>query len=483
MRKAIVSFVVAAAAAATAFAGGAGEQKKAPDAAGKPIVLKVMDWSDSSKSLREAFHKEFEAKNPGIKIEYTCLTIDQFKNTVLSAVNLGDAPDLFPVPVGMDLNAVVKEGWFQPMDALMPKDFKDGFLPGTFAEGINVIKGKLYAVPEVGTLPTTMVFYNKDLFEKAGLDPNKPPQTFAQLREYAKKITAAGKGQFYGIIEGGQQVNRWKSEAIDFASLGGAALPSGEPMSTPVSLVTGKSSYNHPAMVETFQFFKNLAADGSYHPSTFSIRAPEARALFGAGQAGFIIQGVWCVGAWAQSHPGLKLGVGPAPIPDSGRKGSLGLTAATAWMGISSKSANPAAAAKYLQAMYSPDYGYQRANVEKGVFFSTVKGINEKHISNPNLKAYYDLGMERARIAPNPKVAHPETSVFYAEYKDVTPGIGDLLQGTVSGAIGDIGAALNELAAKTDQAFAAAVKKASAKDSQIGADDFVFGWNPMENYK
>jgi ABC-type glycerol-3-phosphate transport system substrate-binding protein len=147
--------------------------------------------------------------------------------------------------------------------------------------------------------------------------------------------------------------------------------------------ITGKSTYNHPAMIETFKFFKDLAADGSYHPSTFSIRAPEARALFGAGQAGFIVQGVWCVGSWAQTHPNLKLGVGPAPTPDSGRKGSLGLTPAAAWMGISAKSANAAAAAKYLQAMYSPEYSYQRANVEKGVFFSTVKGINEKHISNP----------------------------------------------------------------------------------------------------
>ena len=483
MKKSALIVVFAMIASMALIAEGQKDSKKAAADPKKPIVLKVMDWSDSSKALRDAFNKEFEAKNPGIKIEYTCLTIDQFKNTVLSAVNLGDAPDLFPIPVGMDLNAVVKEGWFQPIDSLVPADFKDGFLPGTFADGINVIKGKLYAVPEIGTVPTTMVFYNKELFEKAGLDPNKPPKTFTELREYAKKITAAGKGKFYGIIEGGQQVNRWKSEAIDFANLGGAALPSGEPMSSPVSLITGKSAYNHPAMIETFNFFKALASDGSYHPSTFSIRAPEARALFGAGQAGFIIQGVWCVGAWAQSHPNLKLGVGPAPIPDSGRKGSIGINAATAWMGISSKSANPTAAAKYLQAMYSPEYGYQKANVDKGVFFSTVKGINDKYISNPNLKAYYELAMERARIAPNPKTAHPETAAFYADFKDVTPGIGDLLQGAVSGAIPDITAALNELAAKTDQAVEATIKKAKARNPEIALDDFIFKWNPMEDYK
>ena len=43
------------------------------------------------------------------------------------------------------------------------------------------------------------LFYNKDLFEKAGLDPNKPPTSLAEIREYADKITALGgdvKGYF-----------------------------------------------------------------------------------------------------------------------------------------------------------------------------------------------------------------------------------------------------------------------------------------------
>lgn len=463
------------------FAAGQGESKK-PDQKG-PIVLKVMDWSDSSKAMRDAFNREFEERNPGIKIEYTCLTIDQYKNTVLSAVSMDDAPDLFPVPVGMDLNAVVKEGWFQLIDPYVPADFKSRFLEGTFAEGLNVLGGKLYSIPETRPLPNTMVFYNRDLFVKAGLDPNKPPKTYSEFRDYAKKITAAGKGKFYGIIEGGQQVNRWKAAAVDFADLGGAALPSGDPMFSPVSLTTGKAAYNSPAMLETFKFFKGLADDGSYHPSTFSIKAPEARALFGAGQAGFIIQGVWCIGAWAQTNPDLKIGVAPAPIPDSGRVGSIAYNTATAWMGISAKTAHPEAAAKYLEALFSSDYGFQRANVEKGIFFSPVVGINDKYISNPNLKAYYQVATDLSRTAPNPKTLHPETAAFFAEYKDVTPGIGDLLQGVVAGAINDPEGALNELNAKTDQAVDATIKKVGAQNPKLTKDDFVFKWNPMENYK
>jgi multiple sugar transport system substrate-binding protein len=49
---------------------------------------------------------------------------------------------------------------------------------------------RLYGVPLYADV--SALFYNKDLFEQAGLDPNKPPTSLAELREYADKITALG---------------------------------------------------------------------------------------------------------------------------------------------------------------------------------------------------------------------------------------------------------------------------------------------------
>ena len=43
------------------------------------ITLRVVDWSDGSASQREEFHKKFMEEHPDIKIEYTMLTVDQFK--------------------------------------------------------------------------------------------------------------------------------------------------------------------------------------------------------------------------------------------------------------------------------------------------------------------------------------------------------------------------------------------------------------------
>jgi sn-glycerol 3-phosphate transport system substrate-binding protein len=57
------------------------------------------------------------------------------------------------------------------------------------------IDGNLYCMPFNSS--TAMLYYNKDMFEKAGLDPDKPPTTWAEVEEYSKKIMDAG------VAEGG----------------------------------------------------------------------------------------------------------------------------------------------------------------------------------------------------------------------------------------------------------------------------------------
>ncbi|GAA0179145.1 hypothetical protein SH2C18_20690 [Clostridium sediminicola] len=442
------------------------------------IELQVMDWYDSSKELRDEFHKQYEANNPNVKINYTVLTSDQFKNTILSSINSGDAPDVFPVPLGMDLDAVSKDGWIQSLTPLASPDFQERFIDGSWAEGVNMIDGEMYTVPDVIDLPSTAIFYNKDLFEKAGLDPEQPPRTFAELREYSKLITEAGNGEFYGIIEGGQQLPRWNAAARDFSALGGTGLSS----VSPVSLLTDEGAYSDPVMGETFELFQGIAEDGSFHPSTMSISAPEARALFGAGQAGFIIQGVWCVGVWEKENPDLNFGVGPQVIPDSGRTGSVAMNLAASGLGISAASEHAEEAMKYIEALSSNEYDYQKDNVSQGIFFSTLKGINDEYLDHPILKDYYDYSMEMCRLAPHPKIENPNTSAVYVEYNDVSPGLGDLLQGVVAGAITDIDGNLKSLDERINEAFNNAIEAAKDKGVDVSKDDFNFDWDPMTNY-
>lgn len=460
-----------ASASANAAAGQAGNPAE-------QVTLRVMDWSDSVKSIRDEFHKKFMEKYPNIKIEYTQLTIDQYKNTILAAVNSGEAPDLFPVPTGMRLASLVKDNWFQPLDPYIDQSFKDLFEDGTFQNGITMVDGKIYSIPESQSLPSSLVFYNKKLFREAGLDPDHPPATYSEFREAAKKITEAGKGKYYGIIEGGKQNNRWQTTVRDWASLAGDGLNG----NSPVNLATGKTTYDTEAVQGVFSLFEGLRADGSFHPKTMSISAPEARALFGQGQAGFIVQGAWCIGVWNKENPDLDYGIMAPPVPDSGAKGSIPITGSQPWIGLYAKSKHPKEAALYLKEYYGGDY-FQAARVQSGDAFSVVKGVNEANLSVEQLKQYYELARQYGHVVPDPAVRNPATSAVFAEFKDVSPNVGDLLGGTVAGAVKDPKRMLTTYSDQVGKAWNAALDAAKAKGAAVDASDFVFpNWDPKKDY-
>lgn len=476
--------------AACTSSGSAGETKQPTSTAqtAKPaeqssgaqqqITLRVMDWSDSTKAIREEFHKKFMEKYPNIKIQYTQLTIDQFKNTILTAVKSDDAPDLFPVPTGMKIATLVKDGWYQPLDPYIDDSFKNMFVDGTFLEGTTMVGGKVYSTPEALSLPGTLVFYNKKLFSEAGLDPANPPKTYSEFRDAAKKITMAGKGKYYGIIEGGKQTNRWLSTVQDWSSLGGSGLNA----NSPISLVTKKTTYDSKPVLDVFNLFKGMTLDGSYHPKTMSLTAPEARALFAQGQAGFIVQGAWNIGVWNKDNPDLDYGVMPPPVPDSGRKGSIPMTNSGAWLGLSAKSKHQNEAVLYLKEYYASDW-FQPQKVESGDSFSPIKGVNEKYAKAAQLKQYYDICMEYGRIIPDPAILNGAAADVFAEFKDVHPNLGELLAGVVAGAVKDESSKLNDLSKQLDKAWTSAIDATQKKGAKIEAKDFEFpNWDAMKSY-
>jgi multiple sugar transport system substrate-binding protein len=455
---------------------GNGQTAEAPKT--DKITLRVMDWADSEKPYREKFIKDFEAKYPNIKIEYTLLTSDQFQNTITTAIKSGDAPDLFPIPGNMSLSMAVKGGWYQPIDPYIDDEFKNRFVDGIFVEGTTMLDGKIYSIPALSSVPNTLVYYNKQLFRDAGLDPEKPPKTYSEFREAAKKITEAGKGKAYGIIEGGKQIGRWKLAAMDWSALGGSGLN----QHSPISLVTHKASYDSKAVLDVFGLFKGLKDDGSYHPKTMSISAPEARALFGEGQAGFIIQGEWCIGVWRRDNPNLDFGVMAPPVPDDGQKGFLPQSNYSPWIGISQTTKHPKEAALYLKEYFSKEY--QSVLVKAGDRFSILKGVNESSSDIPQFKQYYDIVQKTARLVPSPQIRNPELTAVYANYKDIQPGIGDILQGVVSGAVKEPAAPLKQLSDGVDKALDAAIAKAKSEGAKVDKSDFVFSnWSADKHYK
>ena len=458
-------------------AAGDNDANRSNEGKSEGITLRVMDWKDSTRDIREEFHKHFMEKYPEVtEIEYTTLTQDQFRDTILAAIRTNEAPDIFMVPHGYKLPTLVEDGWYQPLSPYVDDDFFENFVDGMLVEGVNVIDGQVYAIPDYQPQVSTLVFYNKDLFRKAGLDPEKPPTTYEEFREYARKITEAGNGEFYGFIEGGKQTNRWNFTIQDWSSLAGSGLGD----DSPVSKLTGKAPYHTEAVTNIFDLFAGMADDGSIHPQTSSISAPEARQMFANGEAGFIVQGVWNVGVWDKNNPDLDYGVMAPPMPEGGRKGAMQLSLSPG-LGISANTEYPELAAKYIEEYYIGGFMQEEA-VKMKDNFSVVEGLTEQYSSNQFLD-FYELNKEYGVIGPIPEAINPDVIQVFAEYKYVSPTAGDILQGVAIAGVRDYKPMLEELSNKTDAALANAIEAAKEKGANVSIEDFTFAdWDPMTNY-
>ena len=84
----------------------------------------------------------------------------------------------------MDLSELIERDRDKPM-GVKPEDYYDP----CWKEAIY--QGKVYAIPN--TTDDRFLFYNRTMFRRAGLDPDRPPRTWSELLDYAKKLTIADK--------------------------------------------------------------------------------------------------------------------------------------------------------------------------------------------------------------------------------------------------------------------------------------------------
>lgn len=454
--------------------GQSGENGQAEKSEGskEKITLRVVDWSDSSMARREEFNKKYMEKHQNITIEYTMLTMDQFKNTIVTMIKSGDGPDLFPIPSGMTLSTALKEDWYQPINGYVTDGFMASLDPSVLKEGVSMEGKDLYSIPENMPVVNCLLFYNKDVLQNAGVA--QVPKTYSEFAEACKKITESGKGQVYGLIDGGKQLNRLSVLACSLAAAGGGRIAADSKVLTD----NGRAPYDSAAMNGAMALMERLVKDGSVHPDTVNLNAPEARELFAQGQAGFLCQGMWCIAPWAKDYPNLNYGVMAVPVPDGGAKGGVQQVDLSPWMGIYKQSRHPKEAADYLMALFSEEYGYQSGCVSDGSYVSIVPQVNQKYMTNPAMKEYYDIARETSRIVPSATVRDPKAYDFYAEVRDVQPSLGAILQGVLSGSVTDYSAQLKKL---SDASTTEWERAAKAVGLDFGTFEFP-NWDPMKDY-
>jgi multiple sugar transport system substrate-binding protein len=130
----------------------------------------------------------WNSTHPDTKIELTTIPDNQMVTKLATGVQAADVPDL----VSFDLIYMpdfMKAGFLTDLTADL-KGNKDFAGVAKAYVDIATYEGKIYGA---GFTPdVSILVWNKDLFKKAGLDPEKPPQSIGELHEDAKKIHALG---------------------------------------------------------------------------------------------------------------------------------------------------------------------------------------------------------------------------------------------------------------------------------------------------
>jgi multiple sugar transport system substrate-binding protein len=154
-----------------------------------PTIIYWHLWADKFYGgIQDHLVDMFNRTNPGFTVKSLRGQGDAGK--FLAAVTSGNPPDVYMVPTGPIQLAV--QGGLMPLDNFLKasKVIKQAdFYPGTWAS--CTYHGHVYCIPY--DYDSFALFWNKDLFKAAGLDPNKPPSTWAELERYAKKLTKYDK--------------------------------------------------------------------------------------------------------------------------------------------------------------------------------------------------------------------------------------------------------------------------------------------------
>ncbi|WP_082452089.1 ABC transporter substrate-binding protein [Paenibacillus ihuae] len=155
------------------------------------IRIALYDWTENLE-VKNAINQYNKTNPDGIEISIMNISTDVYDDTLNMLMTSGQGPDVFSVDNAW-LATYVNKGYLANLSsALTPGDmnrFPDW--ARAYAES-SLFKGGIYFMPS--SIETVRLIYNKQLFRIAGLDPELPPATFADMKSAAGKISQAGVG-------------------------------------------------------------------------------------------------------------------------------------------------------------------------------------------------------------------------------------------------------------------------------------------------
>ncbi|MCV2394318.1 ABC transporter substrate-binding protein [Actinotalea sp. M2MS4P-6] len=302
-------------------------------ASGEVVELTLeTGFTGGDRSAYEGLVQTFNDTHPDIQVTMDVQPWDSIAQTLPAAWGTGQAPDVATPNFDPNVAAeYVQNGSVLPLDSYVGSgaDQIDADSLAPAAIKVFTVDDALYAIP--ANVATLQLYYNKDLFEAAGIA--EPPTTADDFRADAVALTDAANGIYGLALADHETIQMWPVlQWMDGGDIVGD---------------DNCAAIDSDASVATLTQWANLVIDDGISP--VGLTGAEADSLFAAGKAAMEINGPWAAGSYTEA--GVNFGVASIPV---GSAGPVTL-ASTVPMMIANGTEHPDEAAAFLAWWTSAD--------------------------------------------------------------------------------------------------------------------------------
>jgi raffinose/stachyose/melibiose transport system substrate-binding protein len=300
-------------------------------------------WAESDAPGANGWLKKevaiYEKSHPKVKIAVVLQSTDTLTSAFTTAAQTKSGPDIATQWATLPTLTPAWSGATVPISDYVPASETKNWI----STSENMWQGKLWAMPQY--LIGIPFVWNKQLFKKAGLDPNKGPRTWAQFLADAKTLKAKGITPF------GMGNKDGYGGAWFFSLIGKQNLNSINELK---SAMIGKSNFADPKFSGFYQALADLRKNGYLNSDVASISFEQGFQLFGQKKVAMSWGTDGNVGAWEKQVGGKNIGLGPIPKWGHGKLASSYDVTQSSDAFITKWSKHPHAAAQFLMFLHSP---------------------------------------------------------------------------------------------------------------------------------
>lgn len=280
-----------------------------PAAAPAPVKLSFFS-RDPNRPQIEKLVKAWNESHPAIQIEASFVPAEQFVTKFGTMFAGGTPPDIVAIDLVYGPQFAAAQQLTDITDLAKALPYFDQLSPSHVR--LATYNGRIYGLPF--NAEASVLMWNKDLFQEAGLDPEKPPKTWAEIADAAAKITALGDGK-YGYYFSGNCAgcNAFTFMPLIWANGGDIFSEDGT-----------QATLTDPWVKEALLFYRQMWVDGVIPPGAQTDGGTEFLNTFASGKIGMQGLGAFAIAAIKSSNPNMNFGVSFLPGKEGGESSFAG---------------------------------------------------------------------------------------------------------------------------------------------------------------